>query len=187
MLTNWQAKQPLSATHLNEVVDTVKELMAKHGELFSDYATYTPVLVKITSSASGGGKYNGRILDGLNTAAATGNLAMPEGMTVPTADDCLILNLSENAASTHTIADNSWSPGLLVGQTAAGLRVVALADRVGASSTYSGSITNVSAVTYNTGTHVLAYTYQTITVTNGLITAVSGDSTTTVDTAVSCS
>lgn len=73
------------------------------------------VLVKITGTASGGGKYLGRILTGAPTTEEADNLAMPEGMTVPDADNAVIVNLAENGASTHTLATNSFHLGNVVG------------------------------------------------------------------------
>ena len=82
------------------------------------------VVVKVISNATGGGKYNGRILRGRSTAVATGNLSMPEGLTVPAANDSLVLNMRENGASTHWVAANTFALGEIVGMTAAGLFIV---------------------------------------------------------------
>lgn len=83
----------------------------------------TAVVVKILSNAAGGGKYNGRILTGDSTAVAAGTLNMPEGMTVPGADDALILNLMENGTVTHDLAVSGFHFGTTAG-TSAGKTVV---------------------------------------------------------------
>lgn len=73
------------------------------------------VVVKITGNASGGGKYLGRICSGNSTAIDTGNLSMPEGLTVPAADNALILNMVENGLSTHALATNTFHVGTIRG------------------------------------------------------------------------
>jgi len=78
------------------------------------------VLVKITANAAGGGKYTGCILTGASTAVAAGDEGQPEGMTVPGADDCLILNTEENGLSTHWLAVDSYAVGKITGFGEAG-------------------------------------------------------------------
>ena len=80
---------------------------------------------KITSAASGGGKYNGRTVTGLSTAVATGNLAMPEGMTVAGSDNLLLLDLTENGLSTHQVKVDGtvFVQYLPVGVTSGGLTI----------------------------------------------------------------
>lgn len=58
------------------------------------------VLVEFTSAA-GGGKYNARIVVGLPdpTADPSDNLSMPEGMTIPDADNCIVYNLLESTTN----------------------------------------------------------------------------------------
>ncbi len=96
-------------------------------------AACTTVSVKGTSNATGGGKYNGRILLGSSTAIATTNLAMPEGLTVPAADDTLILNPAEDGLSTHALTTPFFASGIMIGSTAAGLKIVVLAGGGGSS------------------------------------------------------
>jgi hypothetical protein len=76
------------------------------------------VVVRITGNASGGGKYNGRILTGTSTAVAAGTLAMPAGMTVPGADNALILNLYEDGKITHDLVANTFHIGVPAGVSA---------------------------------------------------------------------
>ncbi len=90
------------------------------------------ITVKITSNASGGGKYNGRSVTGASTAVASGNLSMPEGMTVAGSDDCLIINYAENGLSTHVLTTSSFHTGIKLG-ISGGLTVVAInIDALGA-------------------------------------------------------
>lgn len=83
----------------------------------------TSVLVKITTIA-GGGKYNGRIVAGLpdSTANPSDNLAMPEGMSVPSADNCIVYNLLES--STHRLVLNHIYLGYIRGVLNSGKAVV---------------------------------------------------------------
>lgn len=81
------------------------------------------VTVKITGTASGGGKYNGRVLTGTSTAIATGNLGMPEGRTLPGSDNALVLNAKERDTAKHSLS-NGYYTGVAVGSTAGGLIIV---------------------------------------------------------------
>lgn len=69
------------------------------------------VLIKITGNASGGGQYNGRILSGTSTADGSGNLAMPEGLTVPAADNAIVLNEDEDGQATHWLKTDTFAVG----------------------------------------------------------------------------
>jgi hypothetical protein len=79
----------------------------------------TLVLVKIASSASGGGKYNGRILTARSTAAdvaVTGDLAESEIGTVPGANDALVLNVREVGKNTHDLSSSTFLPLIFLGR-----------------------------------------------------------------------
>jgi hypothetical protein len=78
------------------------------------------VVVKVIAAESGGGIYSGRILTGDSTADGGDELTMPEGMTVPDADNALVLNLDENGESRHGLVLNSYAVGLVVGSTTEG-------------------------------------------------------------------
>jgi hypothetical protein len=65
------------------------------------------VVVKVTGSESGGGKYTGRVLAWGGAPAVTGDLAESDVGGVPAADDALIENLNEVGQSTHTLTDAS--------------------------------------------------------------------------------
>lgn len=85
------------------------------------------VLVKITGNASGGGKYNGRILTKpTTTAAATGTLVIADVGVVPSADNALILNEEEIDLLTHWLKTNSYAIGYLDGVTASGLTIIVI-------------------------------------------------------------
>lgn len=84
------------------------------------------VVVKITASAAGGGAYTGRVLTGRSTATGLATLVMPEGMTIPSADDALILNLAENGKSTHDLSAGRFAPGVVIGTTSDGRKIVAI-------------------------------------------------------------
>jgi hypothetical protein len=115
------------------------------------------VTVKITSAASGGGQYNGRILTGQSTADGSGDLALPEGMTVPDADDCLVINLSESVVSGHEIANNSFRTGRVVGVTTAGLRIVVVSGG-GGSATFAVKVEKTGG-SDGTSTTAASWTY----------------------------
>ncbi len=84
-------------------------------------------VVKITGNAAGGGKYTGRILYKTDsTAAASGNLALPEGISLPGADDALILHAPENGKPTHWLKTDSFAAGVIVGFNSAGKRIVVI-------------------------------------------------------------
>ncbi len=85
------------------------------------------VVVKITSNATGGGKYNGRILRGGNTVSSNmTNTAMPEGLTVLGADDCLCINPAEDGQGTHRLLSGTFLVGLCSGASNGGKKLVML-------------------------------------------------------------
>jgi hypothetical protein len=93
----------------------------------------TVVLVKITGSATGGGKYNGRILTARGTTAdvaTTGDLAESEIGTPAAADDALVLNTREVGKTTHDLSSSTYLPLIFIGQVVQtnsdGKRVVAI-------------------------------------------------------------
>jgi hypothetical protein len=95
-------------------------------------STDSIVVVEITSAASGGGKYNGKIIPRpASDVAATGDLAELEIGNAPDSDDCLIENLMEVGQSTHelTHADNTYQKffiGMLRRTNTDGMKVVAI-------------------------------------------------------------
>ena len=87
-------------------------------KLYVFNAPPTPiVVVKLTGSASGAGEYNGRILGGASSALPASALVMPAGMTIPAADNALVLNTEEDGISGHRLKANTFAVGCVVGTT----------------------------------------------------------------------
>ncbi len=75
------------------------------------------VVVKVTDPASGSGQYNGRILSGASNESTFTNLGMPGGMTVPSSDNALVLNVEEDGQTGHRLQSGSYATGDVVGTT----------------------------------------------------------------------
>jgi hypothetical protein len=88
-------------------------------------------VVQITATADGGGKYMGRLLTGGSTAVAAGDLAMPEGMSIPSADNALILNEEEDGLDGHRLSIPCFAVGQIAGSQS-GLTVVMIRGALGA-------------------------------------------------------
>lgn len=76
------------------------------------------VLVRIVSNASGGGKYNGVIVDPYPTSdvSSSGDLSESElGTADPDFPNALVLNLREMGRSTHDIEANDYVPTFFLG------------------------------------------------------------------------
>lgn len=80
------------------------------------------VAVRITTASSGAGEYSGVILEGMASATAGSNLAMPMGMTMGLtgagADNALILNVDESGETGNRLAAGSYAVGIVAGVTA---------------------------------------------------------------------
>jgi hypothetical protein len=87
------------------------------------------VVVQITGTAGGGGKYSGQILGGNSGAGTSGNLAMPEGLSG--AGPALILNEEEDGLSGHRLAVPCYAIGEIVG-VSGGQTVVMIRGALGA-------------------------------------------------------
>lgn len=72
-------------------------------------------VVKISSDAAGGGKYNGRIMTGGISIGASGDLTLPEQLVDPGADNTLIANLAEDGQPTHWLKAGSYALGSIAG------------------------------------------------------------------------
>jgi hypothetical protein len=166
-------------------------------------------IVLISGPATGGGKYTGQVLGGTSTATATGTLAMPEGLTA--GDDALILNEEETGLSGHRLAPGSFAVGRVAGRTNGTVIVVirgaagatsgptALGDgsggSVGAQGTSWSKGADATPVDLwvqtrtvwdsSTGT-LLAYVRKLSFDARGLLYAVSGEDSVTVDVATAC-
>lgn len=72
------------------------------------------VRVKISGSASGGGKYNGNLWKNPTSVSASGNLSEADLGT--SGNSCLILNVREVGKSTHDLASSAFLPLIFPGQ-----------------------------------------------------------------------
>jgi hypothetical protein len=144
-LDDWKRGDPFSASHLQQVVDAARAgLLSSDGSIL---ITVTPsgvvlsaqpqvvvppggLMVRITSAASGGGKYNGVILKPPASApTASGDLTAADAGDDTDATVCLAFNHQERGVSTHVLteAGNTTSldfPGVLGRPTADGVPVV---------------------------------------------------------------
>jgi len=88
-----------------------------------------PILFKVTSNASGGGKYNGKVVYGASSASASGNLAESDFGTVHTSETILALNVREVGKSTHDVSSSTYLPlvflGIVIGLNTSGSIIVA--------------------------------------------------------------
>ncbi len=105
----------------NKIVDATKRVLNTPVNLRGKSLPYRDsavgvVRVKVVSAASGGGKYNGRILTSNETAvAATGTLAETDLGDVPTSNDCLVLNAAEVGKSTHDLTTGTPVAKVFIG------------------------------------------------------------------------
>lgn len=81
------------------------------------------VVVKLTSNSAYTGRYGGALLSGSSTDAGTGDLSMPDGLTVGGTDSVEVLNVDEDtgstgaATNTHRLKLNTFAIGIQIGQT----------------------------------------------------------------------
>lgn len=173
------------------------------------------VVVKIIAAVAGAGQYDGRILGGAASASAATNLVMPSGLTVPSTNDALVLNLEEDGVSGHRLAPNTYAIGAIEGSTTespprkivlirGGVGSAASATTIGAAAegsetadtaswTRAGNATPlnlfvVSRVVYNaTGDKTLYQFFRQLSFdARGLLLSVSAETRVTVDTTESC-
>jgi hypothetical protein len=94
--------------------------------------TLRSVIVKVTGAASGGGKYNGQIVNAYPTSdvSASGNLASSDIGTTSGSTDTLVLNMQEMGLATHDLTSGTpvatYFIGVLVRTNADGTYVVAI-------------------------------------------------------------
>ena len=142
------ARQCLTATNLAELAGgthllpagTIVQVFAlcnRQGtkQYIFNQPTIGGVVVQITGPASGGGKYNGLILEDMSSATSAGNLAMPEGMSG--AAGALVLNVEETGQSGHRIANGAYAVGEVVGDNN-GTAVVMIRGALGATTPLTG-------------------------------------------------
>jgi len=136
--------QCLTATNLAELAAGTHRLVK--GAVVQVFALYTRAgkklyvfnqpppdgaIVLISGGAAGGGKYTGQVLTGDSTAAAAGDLAMPEGMSASAGPAALILNEEETGLNGHRIAAGSYAVGRVAGN-AGGTPVIVIRGGSGA-------------------------------------------------------
>jgi hypothetical protein len=139
-------KKCLTATNLAELASN-SHLLAP-GTIVQVFALYTRpgikvyvfnqpppdgAVVKVTGAAEGGGKYTGRILSGASDAVASGDVAMPEGLTIPPADNALIVNEEEDGLDGHRLQIPCYAIGQIAGNSD-GLSIVMIRGALGATS-----------------------------------------------------
>jgi len=77
------------------------------------------VVVKITATEEGGGKYAGHLFTGNSTAQASQNISLSEGLTDTNNNNALVVNLAEaGCGASHRLVMGSYHAGLIVGKTA---------------------------------------------------------------------
>ena len=75
----------------------------------------TQIRFKISSNASGGGKYNGKSVTGGSIASDTVDLAESDFGTINSTEDLLCLNVREVGKSTHDISNSTYLPLIFIG------------------------------------------------------------------------
>lgn len=87
------------------------------------------VLFKVTSSAAGGGKYNGKIVSVGSSTGADGNLSEGDFGTIGSTENILAFNVREIGKSTHDLSNIGYLPllflGLVIGSTSDQKTIVA--------------------------------------------------------------
>ncbi len=149
-LPHWSAQnEPWQtiARQINRMVDAVNtdsslmtaqglntQRIAGAGTAISGYRRhigYPMVVVNITATDTGAGKYAGHLFSGNCTAAATTNITMPEGLRDSGNTNALILNIAESASG-HRLPMGSFHIGLKAGMTAeTPPRMIVLIDSAG--------------------------------------------------------
>ncbi len=128
-----KAGDPISATMMGQIIDELERLgkwsVAAPLELknaSTGFALSCPELsaivwVKVTGNATGGGKYNGKIVTrGATAPDLSTGLAEGDFGTIPSANNCYILNSAEVGKSTHDLTSGTpiatMFPGVRTGQ-----------------------------------------------------------------------
>lgn len=114
----WAPGQPVAAARLEQMRGAVMHFtvasplkMIRNGNSVAISITEqiiprvrSPVTVIISTAASGGGKYNGRVwINPKSDVSASGTLAIADLGTDPGADNALILNRQEVGKATHDL------------------------------------------------------------------------------------
>lgn len=215
-------KQCLTATNLAELAAGTHRL--PKGTVVQVFSLYTRAgkrlyvfnqpppdgaVVLVSGAAAGGGKYSGQVLAGDSTAAAAGDLAMPEGMNTSSGPSALILNEEETGLDGHRIAPGSYAVGQIAGNSN-GTAIVIIRGGLGATASptaLSGSGIDADSTSWSkassaspldvwvqtrtfwdTGSGTLfGYLRKFSFDARGLLYAVSGETQITIDVATACS
>ena len=84
--------------------------------------------VKIHANAAGGGFYTGYSVTDPSDAVGDENLAEPEGRTVASEEDVLIVNAEEDGFPTHWLAANTFAIGRVIGIDPDGKEIVEITN-----------------------------------------------------------
>lgn len=118
----------LAASHSLRIGDTVHVFEADREDgAIHYYCVAAPsgmVAFKIASNGTGGGKYQLTLLTGDSTAALTGDLNMPEGMTEDADNSAVGVNMAEDGSTTHILPAGVYGIGVITGYTGAGIPIV---------------------------------------------------------------
>jgi hypothetical protein len=91
----------------------VKDILRQLFISESSGSTGNAVIGQIASNASGGGKYNLKLASGESSMTGSGDLSMPEGLTVESSPSAIFANMLES--STHELSVGQWVIGVEMG------------------------------------------------------------------------
>lgn len=119
---------------LQRRIDALERALASRDVRTSGLSGPDLVLVKITGDASGGGKYDGKVLTRpVADVPDTGNLSEAELGAIPGSNDALVLNVREVGQSTHDLDDSGFLPLIFIGVrrqvNTDGMQVIAIDGR----------------------------------------------------------
>lgn len=87
-----------------------------------------PVVFKISSNASGGGKYYGKVVYGVSSATGSGNFAESDTGTVHSSETLLCLNTRELGTSAHILPISKICSGVIIGLSSDAKAVVIFSE-----------------------------------------------------------
>lgn len=127
----WADVKDSDTTQLQSGVSGVAQILWSESGTGSKWAVvrlgnYGPPEIKwkLTGTVTGGGKYLARSVFGQSAATSSGTLAMPEGMTVASSDNILLLNATEDGSSGHALSTGIFGTGEIVGTATDGKMIV---------------------------------------------------------------
>jgi hypothetical protein len=143
VITATNLPEILAGTHTLPVGSVVHVFEFLAGETTTHVFTAAPsgmVVFKVHSHAAGGGKYQLTILTGAATSVLTGNVAMPEGLTVDADNSALGINMAEHGSSGHAVAVDTYGLGTIVGRMSDGKPIVMFSPGGGAIAVYNETV-----------------------------------------------